>query len=160
VFTNATSRVRGLEAWGQARLGGGFAGYLHYTLQDARLRDFPTVDAAGRPGPNYAGLRVRMSARHIAGAGLNWSGGPWQVAGTANHVGTRFLRDNTFTPQKLPAYTLINVAVSYRIDRAWTLQAGIDNLADVFYIGDDFSAQEAGNPGAPRTVFARLRYRF
>lgn len=160
VFSNATSRVRGLETLGQARLAPGWQGYLHYTFQDARLLDFPTFDDAGRPGPNFAGLRVRMSARHIAGAGLTWSDGPLAVTGTANYVGTRFLRDNTFTSQKLPAYLLLGLAASWRIDRHWTLVAGVDNLTDAYYIADDFSAQDAGNAGAPRSVFARLSYRW
>jgi outer membrane receptor protein involved in Fe transport len=160
VFSNATSRVRGLESQVQARLSAAWRGYLHYTLQDARLRDFPTFDNAGRPSTNFAGYRVRMSARHIAGAGLTWTQGAWNVTTTVNHVGSRPLRDNVAQPQSLPAYTLVNIAVAYRLTASLTLQAGIDNLTDRYYIADDLSAQEAGNAGAPRTAFARVRYTF
>ena len=160
IFSNATSRTRGLESVVQARLSPGWRGYAHYTLQDARLRDFPTFDNNGGPSTNFGGYRVRMSARHIAGAGLTWAQGPWNVTTTVNYVGTRPLRDNVVDPQKLPAYTLFNVAVAYRLNASLTLQAGVDNLTDRYYISDDLSAQEAGNAGAPRTVFARLRYAF
>ena len=50
--------------------------------------------------------------------------------------------------------------MAYRLNASLTLQAGVDNLTDRYYISDDLSAQEAGNAGAPRTVFARLRYAF
>ena len=38
-----------------------------------------------------------------------------------------------------------------------TIQAGVNNLGDVYYINDDMSSQEAGNAGAPRNFFARVR---
>jgi outer membrane receptor protein involved in Fe transport len=160
VFANATSRVQGLESQMQWRAAAGWGGYLHYTWQDARLRDFPTFTAAGAPGPNFAGYRVRMSARHLGGAGLSWSVADWTFVTSLNHVGRRPLRDNTAIPQELPAYTLVNVAATWRVLPRLTLQAGIDNLGDAVYINDDFSAQEAGNAGAPRSAFVRVRAEF
>lgn len=160
IFANATSRVQGLESQLQWRAARGLGGYFHYTWQDARLRDFPTFTAAGAPGPNFAGYRVRMSARHLGGAGATWAVGDWTLAASLNHVGRRPLRDNTVTPQELPAYTLVNVAASWRVAPRVTLQAGLDNLTDEVYINDDFSAQEAGNAGAPRSAFVRVRAEF
>lgn len=52
------------------------------------------------------------------------------------------------------------MAVSYKATPSLTLQAGVNNLTNKYYIGDDLSAQEAGNAGAPRTLFARVRYTF
>lgn len=160
IFSNATSRVRGLESQMQWRLAPSWSGYAHYTWQDARLRDFQTFTAAGAPATNFAGYRVRMSARHIAGLGVNWSQGPWSLGASASYVGERLLRDNVVNPQRLPAYTVTNVVAAWRATPALTLQAGIDNLGNAYYINDDFSAQEAGNAGAPRGGFLRAQLRF
>jgi outer membrane receptor protein involved in Fe transport len=160
VFSNATSRTKGIESSMQFQLSQNWNGYVHYTWQDARLKDFQTYTDSGARSTNFGGYRVRMSAHNIAGAGLTWAQGPWSVTGTANYVGSRYLRDNTVNPQKLPGYLLANVAVSYKATPQLTLQAGVNNLANKYYIGDDLSAQDAGNAGAPRTFFARARYTF
>jgi outer membrane receptor protein involved in Fe transport len=157
VFSNASSRVTGLESQLQLQLAPAWRAYAHYTLQDAKLLDFPTFDANGAPSTNFAGLRVRMSARHLAGAGLSWRQGAWSAQGGVSHVGARPLRDNVLNPQELPGYTLLNVSASWRMQPGLVLQAGVDNLSNRYYINDDFSAQEAGNAGAPRSVFVRLR---
>lgn len=160
IFSNATSRVDGIEAQAQWRAPRAWYGYVHYTYQDARLRDFQTYDNNGNRATNFAGYRVRMSANQIAGAGVTWSAGAWSATATANYVGSRMLRDNIAEPQKLPAYTLLNLAGTWRVNAALSLQAGVDNLLDEYYIADDFSAQEAGNAGAPRNAFVRVLYRF
>jgi len=160
VFSNATLRVRGIESQLQWQLSPRWNAYAHYTWQDARLRDFQTYTDTGAPGANFGGYRVRMSARHIAGLGLGWTEGDWTVSVTSNYVGSRMLRDNVVNPQKLPGYLLAHVAVGYRVSAPLTLQVGVNNLTDKYYIGDDLSAQNAGNAGAPRTLFARLRYVF
>lgn len=160
LFSNATSRTEGVEIQAQWRLDRNWSGYAHYTWQDARLRDFQTYDNAGNPSANWGGNRVRMSARHIAGAGITFERGAWQWAASVNYVGSRMLRDNTTKPQRLPAYTLLNTVVGYRITPALLLQAGVNNLTDTYYINDDFSAQEAGNAGAPRNLFVRIQQTF
>ena len=152
--------MRGLETQAQWRLSPQWSGYVHYTWQDAKLRDFQTYTNAGAQATNFGGYRVRMSARHIAGLGVSWQRGDWGVSGTANYVGTRFLRDNVVNPQKLPGYLLLNVAATWQASRALALQAGVNNLTDKYYINDDLSAQNAGNAGAPRTWFVRARYTF
>lgn len=160
VFSNATLRVKGIESQLQWRMSSRWGGYAHYTWQDAKLRDFQTYTDAGAPSTNFGGYRVRMSARNIAGAGVTYGDGRWGASVNANYVGSRFLRDNVVNPQKLPGYLLANVAVSYKASPSLTLQAGVNNLTNKYYIGDDLSAQEAGNAGAPRTLFARVRYTF
>jgi outer membrane receptor protein involved in Fe transport len=160
VFSNATSRTQGVESSVQWRLAKDWSGYAHYTWQDAKLLDFQTYSNSGVATENWGGNRVRMSAQNIAGAGLTYSKGLWLWTASVNYVGTRYLRDNVANPQKLPAYALINSSVSYRIDPKFTLQAGVNNLGNVYYISDDMSSTEAGNAGAPRNYFARLRYDF
>lgn len=160
VFSNATMRVKGVESQLQWRLSPRWSGYAHYTWQDARLRDFQTYTDSGARSTNYGGYRVRMSARHIAGAGVLYTQGAWTATVNASYVGSRMLRDNVVNPQKLPGYLLLNAAVSWRMNPAFTLQAGVNNITDKYYIGDDLSSQNAGNPGAPRTFFVRARYAF
>jgi len=63
-------------------------------------------------------------------------------------------------PQLLPAYTVTHLVATWRATPTLTVQGGIDNLADTFYINDDLSAQEAGNAGAPRSGFLRVRLQF
>lgn len=63
-------------------------------------------------------------------------------------------------PQILPSYTLLNTAVSYRLNAQWEFLAGVNNLTDEYYINDDFSAQNAGNAGAPRNFFGQVRFKF
>ncbi|MCA3176358.1 MAG: TonB-dependent receptor [Burkholderiales bacterium] len=160
IFTNATSRTQGIETWWQWRLNTQWRGYLHYTYQDVRLRDFQTFDNAGNPIANYAGNRVRMSARHIAGLGVTYEQAAWLWSSSLQYVGSRPLRDNRFNSQVLPAYTLLNTSLTYRWNTKWSVQAGINNALDEYYINDDFSAQEAGNAGAPRHFFLRLQHTF
>lgn len=160
VFSNATSRAQGIESSMHWRLATHWSGYAHYTWQDARLLDFQTYSNAGVATDNWGGKRVRMSAQHIAGAGVTYTRGKWVWANSVNYIGTRYLRDNVANPQKLPAYTLINSALSYKLDAKFTLQGGVNNLTNVYYINDDMSSTEAGNAGAPRNYYARVRYDF
>jgi outer membrane receptor protein involved in Fe transport len=160
IFSNATSRVQGVESQLQWRLTKALSSYAHYTYQDAKLRDFRTYTNAGAASTNFAGYRVRMSARHIGGLGVTYRQGDWSWTTTANHVGSRNLRDNVVNPQRLPGYTLLNTAVSWQVNPAVTVQAGVDNLSNRYYINDDLSSQDAGNAGAPRSGFVRLQYRF
>jgi outer membrane receptor protein involved in Fe transport len=160
IFSNATSRVKGVESQAQVQLAPSLSGYAHYTWQDARLRDFQTFTTAGAPSTNFAGFRIRMSARHIAGLGMTWSQGPWKLNASANHVGKRFLRDNVVDPQQLPAYTITNLAATWQATPSLSVQVGIDNIGDAYYINDDLSAQEAGNAGAPRSGFLRVKLQF
>ncbi|XVJ69473.1 MAG: TonB-dependent receptor [Rhizobacter sp.] len=160
IFSNATSRVQGVESQLQWRLTKALSSYAHYTYQDAKLRDFQTYTNAGAASTNFAGYRVRMSARHIGGLGVTYRQGDWSWTTTANHVGSRNLRDNVVNPQRLPGYTLLNTAVSWQVHPAVTVQAGVDNLTNRYYINDDLSSQDAGNAGAPRSGFVRLQYRF
>ena len=157
IFSNATSRTQGVESLLGWRLGEHWRGYAHYTRQDAKLRDFQTYDNAGKPTQNYGGNRVRMSARNIAGLGATYAYGRWVWTTSANYVGSRYLRDNVAHSQKLPSYTLLNSALSYQVSSMLSVQAGVNNLTDEYYIGDDMSSQEAGNAGAPRSVFVRAR---
>ncbi|MCY4076142.1 MAG: TonB-dependent receptor [Acidobacteria bacterium] len=159
LFTNATTSVRGFESEVQGVFAGGHQLYANYAFHDARHDEFRTTTG------NFDGFQLRMSPRHIAGAGVTLrfgrSGRADNVVWTTGvaFVGERPLRDNVIDPQILPSYTLFNTAVSFRLADAQLVLAAT-NLTDQYYIADDFSSQNAGNPGIPRRFTAQIRYSF
>ena len=159
LFTNATTSVRGFESEVQGVLAGRHQVYANYAFHDARHDEFRTTVG------NFDGFQLRMSPRHIAGAGVTVRfadvGSADDVAWTTgvSFVGERPLRDNTMDPQILPSYTLLNSAVSvYLADLQIVLAA--TNLTNEWFIVDDFSSQNAGNFGVPRRFTVQLRYSF
>ena len=56
--------------------------------------------------------------------------------------------------------TLLDSAVSVRVVDAVKLVIFGSNLGDAYYIGDDFSSQDAGNAGTPRRVGVQVTYQF
>ena len=159
LFTNATTSVRGFESEVQGVLAGRHQVYANYAFHDARHDEFRTTVG------NFDGFQLRMSPRHIAGAGVTVRfadiGSADDVAWTTgvSFVGERPLRDNTMNPQILPSYTLLNTAVSVRLADVQIVLAAT-NLTDEYYIVDDFSSQNAGNFGVPRRFTVQLRYSF
>lgn len=154
VFVNATTRVRGFESEVRAIVRGGVSAYGNYAFHNAKHIEFrPTLTA------NFSGNRLRMSPQQIAGAGLTgaWRRFVWN--GGVAYVGARPLRDNVAVSQILPSYTLLNTSLSTRLGPMQVVISAT-NLTDRYYIADDFSAQEAGNPGVPRRVAIQIRYRF
>ncbi len=155
LFTNARSRVTGLETEVRYNLSKLFSLWTYYTYHDAHHLEF--TDSSGN---SFAGYRVRMSPRHMAGAGVNfhWKDFNWNVS--AIYVGDRNLRDNTVTePQNLPSYTVVNTALGYTFGK-YEVQFVVNNVFDEFYINDDFSSQDAGCAGEPLNFFVWLRANF
>lgn len=154
IFVNATTRVRGFESELRVRLPRGWSAYGNYAHHNARHIEFrPTLTQ------NFSGNRLRMSPQNIAGSGLVYTVGRFVWNGGVQYVGVRPLRDNVFQSQILPSYTLLNTSLSTKLGPI-QLVLSATNLSDVYYIADDFSAQDAGNPGMPRRVAMQIRYRF
>lgn len=154
IFVNATTRVRGFESELRVRLPRNWSAYGNYAYHNARHIEFrPTLTQ------DFSGNRLRMSPQNIAGSGLTYARGRFVWNGGVSYVGSRPLRDNVLQSQILPSYTLLNTSLSTRVG---PLQFVISatNLSDVYYIADDFSAQDAGNPGMPRRVALQVRYSF
>jgi len=154
VFVNATTRVRGLESEVRARLPRGLSAYGNYAFHNAKHIEFRPMLTT-----DFSGKRLRMSPQHIAGAGLTvvWTRFAWN--GGVAYVGERPLRDNVAVSQTLPSYTLLSSSLSTKVGPLQIVLSAT-NLTDRYYIADDFSAQEAGNPGLPRRVALQIRYRF
>lgn len=154
-FVNATSRVRGFEAELRARLPKGghslFANYSHHNARHIEFRPTLTTD--------FSGYRVRMSPANIAGGGVTLQLARFTWTNSTAYVGSRPLRDNVVNPQWLPSYTLFTSSLGVRFGNVSAVVSAT-NLTDRFYIADDFSSQDAGCPGVPRSVTLRVRYRF
>jgi len=154
IFVNATTRVRGFESEVRARLPWGLNWYGNYAFHNAKHVEFrPTLTT------NFSGYRLRMAPRNLAGTGLTWRWTRFVWTGSVAYVGNRALRDNIVNPQILPSYTLLDSSLSTRVGPLQVVLAA-SNLANRYYIADDFSAQEAGCPGLPRRVSIQIRYRF
>jgi outer membrane cobalamin receptor len=153
-FVNATTRVRGVETEGRLQLPGRHSVWAHYAFHDAEHIEFSPT-----PTTSFAGFQLRMAPRHVAGAGTTIF--IRDVAWTTSlaFVGRRPLRDNIVNPQVLPPYTTLNMSASIDLGRARLVVFG-SNLTDEFYIADDFSSQDAGNPGPPRRFGIQIGYTF
>ena len=155
LFTNARTKIDGIEAEINWQATGWLDLWAHYAYHDARYEEFR--DNAGN---SFEGNRVRMSPRHIAGAGADFKifEANWNL--TANYVGDRNLRDNTTgNLQNLSDYVTVNTALSLPFGR-FTFQVAVNNLFDDFYIADDFSSNDAGYPGEPRNFTFIVRAAF
>lgn len=155
LFTNARYGTKGIEGELRARINQYSSFFATYAWHDARHKDFVTT-----PGVNFAGYRIRMSATHLYGAGHTFTWGRWAWVLSVNYVGKRPLRDNVVNPQILPSYTLVSSSLNFDLNKSWRLQAGVSNLGDKYYIADDFSSQNAGCAGAPRSFFGSAKYSF
>lgn len=154
IFVNATTRVRGFESEMRVRLPHGWSAYGNYAYHNARHIEFrPTLTQ------DFSGNRLRMSPQNIAGSGLTWAWQRFVWNGGVQYVGQRPLRDNVLQSQILPSYTLLNTSLSTMVGPLQFVVSAT-NLTDVYYIADDFSAQDAGNPGMPRRLMLQIRYRF
>lgn len=146
LFTNAKTKVDGIETEINWQITDRISSWAHYAYHDARYDEFND-----KRGNSFEGNRVRMSPQHIGGGGANlkmdWFN--WNL--TANYVGDRNLRDNTTgNLQNLGDYITVNTALSIPLGN-FTLQLAVNNIFDEFYIADDFSSNDAGYPGEPRS---------
>ena len=153
LFVNATTDVQGFESDVQVQLPEGHQLFANYAFHDAKHDEFRTTSG------NFDGFQLRMSPRHIAGGGatLRFDDVAWTTS--LAFVGERPLRDNVVNPMILPSYTVLNSAVSIRVGEVQVVLSAT-NLTDEYYIADDFSSQNAGNPGLPRRFTMQIRYRF
>lgn len=155
LFTNARTKVDGIETEISWQVSGRLRTWAHYAYHDARYEEF-----RDKSGNSFEDNRVRMSPRHIAGIGANLGIGRlnWNV--TASYVGDRNLRDNTTGElHNLDDYITVNTALSYPVGD-FTFQLAVNNIFDEFYIADDFSSKDAGYPGDPRNVTFVVRADF
>lgn len=156
LFVNAKFRVQGVESELRARLSKMHSFFVHYSFHDSKHLEFKPSASL-----DFSGNRLRMSARHIAGAGYTLSVRNWTWASSVGYVGSRPLRDNVANQSLnlLPSYMTYDSALSAQFGRLRAILSGT-NLTDEFYIADDYSATDSGYPGPPRRVGFQLSYKF
>jgi iron complex outermembrane recepter protein len=147
----ASQRTRGAEFDIAVEPIEGWRTNANFTLQDARLTDFPST-------PGNVGLHPLGVPRTMANLWTSWAipglDGT-KLAGGVSYKDNIFL-DNTNT-QKIPGYVVADLVATQEIG-AFELAAGINNLFD----RDTFQRNSNGGafPGEPRTVFARASAKF
>ena len=146
------SRRDGVEVQGTAELTAGLRISTDWTFTNARYQQLITAD-----GDTLNGARVFNTAQYTGVASVEVAPGsvPWRLRVGTNVVGPYSPFDEPGVVR--PPYGLLQVSGGYQVGPVY-LQAGIHNLLDTSY-----RELEAGGfvaPGAPREVYATLRYHF
>jgi Fe(3+) dicitrate transport protein len=113
--------------------------------------------------PNLIGLRPAFAPKYVARAGLIWrADGKWLASLNATYVANQFWQDSnqafgsgaTYLPPTIPAYTVTDAALEYRVSRHLKIMGGIKNLLDRKYYARVF--QNGLEPGSRRAFYAGI----
>ena len=69
------------------------------------------------------------------------------------------ITSTSFVP-KIPAYTVVDAMVGYQVNRAFSLQLNVYNLANKFYVARMNNAGNRFTLGAPRSVTLTANLKF
>lgn len=111
------ARIDGLEVALRRALGGGFSLASSMTWLDARDRDSDDK-LTGRP-------------EFSATSSLAWQQGAWGAELEWQYIGQQTLQNAAGQLKRAPAYSLVNLSGSYRVDEHLTLRAGLNNAGDL-----------------------------
>lgn len=111
------ARIDGLEVALRRALGGGFSLASSMTWLDARDRDSDDK-LTGRP-------------EFSATPSLAWQQGAWGAELEWQYIGKQTLQNAAGQLKRAPAYSLVNLSGSYRVDEHLTLRAGLNNAGDL-----------------------------
>ncbi|POH81167.1 addiction module protein [Stutzerimonas stutzeri] len=111
------ARIDGLEVSLRRELTAGFSLASSLTWLDARDRDSDDK-LTGRP-------------EFSATPSLQWHQGAWGAQLEWQYIGHQTLMNSAGQLKRAPAYSLLNLGGSYRVDDHLTLRAGLNNLSDV-----------------------------
>jgi iron complex outermembrane recepter protein len=138
------------------------ANYTNFKNRDingAKIRG--TAEESGAAWMQYnAGRSTKLSGLSV-GVGVSYSGErPGDVqSGLAQGsvlAGTPVIRQPTFF---LPAYKRVDVALGYRINRQWAINAFVENLLDTKYLAGSLNRNQVV-VGLPLNVRADVTYSF
>lgn len=147
----ASQRTRGVEVDASVEPVAGWRTTANFTVQDARLTDFPSTPAdvglhpVGVPRA-MANLWSSVPVPGLEGAKL--------AAGISYKAGMYQDNENT---KKVPGYVVADLVASQSFN-GLDLSAGINNLFDRDYFTRN--ANGGALPGDPRTFFARIGAKF
>lgn len=111
------ARIDGLEVALRRALGGGFSLASSMTWLDARDRDSDDK-LTGRP-------------EFSATPSLAWQQGAWGAELEWQYISQQTLQNAAGQLKRAPAYSLVNLSGSYRVDEHLTLRAGLNNAGDL-----------------------------
>ncbi|MBG9376105.1 TonB-dependent receptor [Panacibacter sp. DH6] len=127
--------------------------FVSYAYTDAKYDDFKVITKASDGSlaeTNLRDKRVENAPRHILRTGLTYFIKGFSLTAQLSHVSSAYSdANNTTTPSAaattglIPAYTVVDVALTYRFLSNYNIKAGINNLADVRY----FTRRAGGYPG-------------
>ena len=157
-------RAVGFEAVGDLKLGGGFGLFASYSYTDATYRN----DVYNLSGTLLAAIKDKTvvdSPKHMLRGELTYDRGAFFGRIGANYMSKRFF---TYTnDQSVPARTLVDASIGYRLTDKIEVQLNATNLFDVQYLGT-INSGGTGNSGdrqtllvgAPQQFFATLKVGF
>jgi iron complex outermembrane receptor protein len=189
-FQNAGKTLRqGVEAKLNVRHDR-WTGYANYTFVDATYRDAITLSSPNNPAadPVDGTIQVRPGDRipgipaHRFKAGAEYAvTDRWKIGADLNVVGSQYLiHDDSNQNAKVPAYWVVNLHGSYRLNKTFELFGLINNVfnrhyyvAGTFFDTGGFTSATFGNPnflvlndprtflpGMPIAAYAGVRARF
>ena len=95
-------------------------------------------------------LQQARRAKEFGSVDINHQLGQYHFGGLIHWSGTR--KDGDFSQTTMPAYTVLNLYGSYKIDKEWTARLRLENVADAKYeLASGFNT-----PG--RGIFMTLQY--
>ena len=170
------SNAKGLELFGeyQGRLGKSmntpwrWSQYVSYAFTDARYAKFQLTRVVNNTivKTDLNNNQVENAPRHTVRAGSTLQYNTLKLTGQLSYTsGTYSDANNTRQPTTngqngwIPNYTVIDLTLSFPIDKNWSVSTGINNLLDAAY----FTRRAGGYPGPGampadgRTVFITLK---
>lgn len=152
----------GMELGATAEAKNGVFGRLAYTWLPTALQATAFRNVANQAVVGVAGNRQPYAPNRTLTLATGWAGGPVRAEVEAQYVGAQFADfANTQVPSTdgqhgvIAAYTVINVAVNYQLDKSLRVFLAGKNLADRSYIVDRTRGIQVGQP---RLLQAGLRY--
>lgn len=141
----------------QAKLAGRKYGevnlFVSYAYTSARYDDFKVITKGANNTlveTNLKNKRVENAPEHILRAGITYFIKGFSLTAQLNHVSNAFSdANNTATPNAtgttglIPAYTVADIALTYRFKENYNVKAGINNLGNTNY----FTRRAGGYPG-------------
>lgn len=151
---NGRVRYRGLEAEGNAELGGGWTVFANASLIRAQFTDAGMVSPA-----QQAGDTIPLAPRYTGLAGALYRAGPWSGSVTTKFVGTEYQGAGGSADgpdRRVAAYDYTNVTLTRAVD-AWVgghpaaVTLSINNLFDQAPVTDS-AGRSAVGPAGPLLV--------
>lgn len=157
----ANSRSRGFEsmiefnpvkAWMKKTNWGSIGLFASYSYTDARYGNFSVVKKEGNTlvESNLKNNRVENAPEHVFRGGFTYYFKGFSITPQISHTSRMFSDANntavaTANGQTgiIPAYSIIDVSATYRMNERYTFRAGVNNLSNKKY----FTRRSGGYPG-------------